>query len=77
MKNAKAHFPSGITCYHPKCSKTYQKLESLYTHVGRDHREEIGRSKILDSTMGLTCPRGSSLAKVFVQEGGSGSSATW
>lgn len=40
MRNAKAH-SSGITCYHPECSKTYQKWESLYKHVGRDHRAEI------------------------------------
>jgi hypothetical protein len=66
MKHAKAHFPNGITCYHPGCSKTYQKLESLYTHVGRDHRDEIGRFKVLDSKTELTFPdRGSSLGKVL------------
>jgi hypothetical protein len=68
MKHAKAHFPSGITCYFPGCSKTYQKLESLYTHVGRDHREEIGRSKVLASTVVLTfLNRSSSLGKASVQ----------
>jgi hypothetical protein len=77
MKTAKAHNPSGITCYYPFCSKTYQKWESLHTHVGRDHRDEIGRFKVLDSKTGLTFPdRGSCLGKLG-QEGDLGFSATW
>jgi hypothetical protein len=77
MKHAKAHNPSGVICYYPGCSKTYQKWESLHTHVGRDHRDEIGMFKVLDSKTGLTFPaRGSCLGKLG-QEGDLGFSATW
>jgi hypothetical protein len=54
LKRTKAHSAGGFSCYIPRCStKPYQKFETLHTHVGRAHREEIGRFNTFDSTMGL------------------------
>jgi hypothetical protein len=54
-KTASAHCPDKIPCYYPGCTKQpYQKQESVHTHVGRDHRDEIGRlAEVSDSTIEL------------------------